>query len=1228
VEQGGITQNNHRGYPFNFINSKNKRLEKTFMIRKHAYLLLIFWCLPFLSFAQLSFTENKGQWDNKVLFKTEAGSGAFFLSKEGYTILMKHPDDFIRAKEYYHPHGHDSSHKHANVNEPPGRMRAHAYRVKFEGANFNGEVVKEKPLPGYENFFIGNDPSKWATEIKQYQAVTYKNVYPGIDLRYYVLDNQLKYDLVVYPGADVARVKMRYEGAESIRIKGQELIIGTSVGEAKELRPYTYQFSNGKRELINCKYKVAGNTVMFDVGSYDKATTLIIDPAIVFSAFSGSTTDNWGFTATPGPDGSFYGGGIVSQTGFPVTAGAIQGSGGGGGGGTGDGPPDIGIMRLSPNGTTRIFSTYLGGRGLEQPHSLVADAQGNLVIAGRTNSDNFPSAPSIGAAGYDIFVMKINATGTAIIGSTRIGGSANDGVNISDRRNAGAQSILRNYGDDGRSEVIIDGSGNILLASCTSSGNFPISGGFQIASGGLQDGVVIKLNANANAVLWSTYLGGNGNDAAFAIATNPLNGEIYVGGGTASNNLSSAAGIGATFAGGDADGFVARLRDNGGSVSLISTTYIGTSEIDIVYGVKFDQNGYPYIMGTTTGDMPRIKAAYDIGNARQFIGKLLPDLSAYDYRITFGTPGTAAPNISPVAFLVDNCENVYVSGWGGFINSSANYPTAGTTGMAVTPDALQRNTDGSDFYFFVLAKDGTSQLYGSFFGQIGGSGGAEHVDGGTSRFDEQGVIYQAVCANCRSVSVSGSINSPYPTTAGPFNVNRATTGGQCNLGMAKISFDFAGVDVSLNTTARQLNFCLPATVEFRDSVLLAKQYVWVWGDGTRSDTTTQNPISHIYTSTGFFDVKVYGIDTSTCNEVDSATLRIRVTTDRVDVNFDFTRRGCNSLTFDFTNTSDRLTSIPNFGPRSFAWVWGDGSRNDTVPAFAPNPITHTFPAPGTYNVRLILIDTNFCNTGDSAAILDFSVIENVRAGFRVENLCVPDTANVADTSLGALTYLWVSSDGQTSTNRDPRFVYTTPGVYTIKQYVFNPNTCNLVDSTERTFTASALPVPGFFYNPNPSQENTPTRFTSTASNDVVSWLWTFGDGATSTLRDPIHQYLRPNPANIVCQTVTNEVGCQDSICIPVESIINIVNELPSAFSPNGDGVNDLFFVRGFGIVKMTLRIFNRQGLLVFETTSQNVGWDGKFKGIAQPMDAYAWTLDLEYFNGEKVRKKGDVTLLR
>jgi len=1196
--------------------------------------------LPLISKSQLYFVENKGQWDKQVQFKTEAGNSAFFLSKDGYTIVMNHPEDYQRLAEYNHGHPLDSSSKYKTpVAAAPERMRAHAFKVKFLGGNFNTTPVMEKPMPGVESYFIGNDESKWASGCKTYQAVTYKNVYPGVDVRYYVAGDQLKYDIVVYPGADVSKIQMHYEGADRLNIRNNELIVSTSVGEARELKPYTFQFADGKRETVQCKYKIAGNTVSFDVKNYDKASTLIIDPALVFSSFSRSTTDNWGFTATPGPDGSFFGGGIVLSTGFPVSPGAYQTTGGGPG--NSSVPPDIGIIRLSPDGRTRLYATYLGGNLTEQPHSIVADAQGNLIIAGRTNSgSSFPGTLSGVGGAYDIFVAKLNPTGTALIGSIRIGGSGDDGVNINPSRAAGVQTLLRNYGDDGKSEVILDGNNNILLASCTQSQNFYLKGESQTTFGGKQDGVVIKINPNANAVIWSTYLGGRDEDAAFVLSYNPLDPQhIFVAGGTASGNFpGTVAGVYQTNrSGGDADGYVADLFDNGTTVSLLRSTYLGTPQTDLVYGIQFDKKGFPYIMGTSTGNWPVINTTsspttYSVANSRQFIAKLKLDLSGFIYSTTFGTSGALAPNISPVAFLVDNCENVYVSGWGGAANNFGGgpqaYPTAGTTGLPVTNDAFQKTTDGSDFYFFVLQKNAASQLYGSFFGQVGGPGGTEHVDGGTSRFDESGVIYQAICANCKNVGAVVPAQSPYPITAGVFgNINPAVGGGACNLGMVKIRFDLAGVDVALRAVgAKQLNFCLPATVQFTDTIRMAKQYIWIWGDGTPNDTTAANPFTHTYSTPGYFNVKIIGIDSNSCNVKDSATMRIRVTTDSVDVGFNFARRACNSLTFDFTNTSDIRTASTPFGPKSFMWVWGDGSKNDTIPGFAP-PVSHTFPAVGSYNVRLVLIDSNYCNLGDSSGLINFQVIDNIRAGFSVSNVCVPDTVKVIDTSVGSLSYLWLSSDGQSSNASVPNFVYTIPGPYTIRQYIFNPNSCNVIDSATRTFQVVAPPTAGFFYNPNPSQENTPTRFTSTASADVIRWFWEFGDGDTSALRDPVHQYVRPG-INTVCQTVINAVGCRDSVCIPVESIINIVNDLPSAFTPNGDGVNDVFMVRGFGISKMTLRVYNRQGLMVFESRSQNIGWNGTYKGTPQPMDAYAWTLEVEYFTGEKFKKKGDVTLIR
>lgn len=1164
--------------------------------------------------AQWAFTENKGQWNPAVRFRASSGNSTLFLTDAGYTVVMNHPDDFRKIAEYVHGHTIDAAAGKSKI-EAPQQLRSHAYRVLFEGASASPEMLYEKPLEGYENYFIGNDPAAWASHCKQYQAVTYKNVYPNIDVRYYVLNEQLKYDIIVHPGADLSKLKLRYEGADRLSVRNNELVIGTSVGEAREQSPYTYQYVDGRLVTVNCRFKVKGNEVSFDVKNFDRNQTLIIDPALIFFSYSRSTADNWGFTATYGPDGSFYGGGIVFGTGFPASSGAFQTAFGGGS------TYDIGILRLSPNGRNRIYATYLGGSDSDQPHSLICDAAGNVVIAGRSRSSNYPTTvPNAGPNGsWDIVVSKLRADGTQLIGSMKIGGSADDGVNISDNRQAGTQSILRNYGDDGRSEVILDASENILVASCARSINFFTQNGFQTTNAGLQDGVVMKLNPNANGIIWSTLLGGTGNDAAFVLSVNPTNNDIYVAGGTTSTSFPlTSAGMYPTYRGGDADGYVAILRDNGNSVTHLGSTYLGTNAADIVYGIQFDQRGFPYVMGTTMGAWPVVPAnmGYVDANARQFIAKLQPNLSGFIYSTTFGTPGASAPNISPVAFLVDRCENVYVSGWGGDINRDDGFPSAGTSNMRVSTNAIQLTTDGSDFYFFVLEKNASGLLYATFFGQNGPLG--DHVDGGTSRFDPNGVIYQAMCANCtRAVNFPGSAG-----VWGQSNV--ATSNGQCNMGMVKISFDLAGVDVALKAVgSRQLDYCMPARVEFTDTLRLAKQYIWIWNDGSPNDTTTTNNLIHTFNRTGFFDVKVIGIDSNSCNVKDSALLRIRVTTDSASVSFTSQRRQpCTSLTFDFTNTSDRLTSVPNFGPRSFVWIWGDGTPNDT--SFNA---THTFPAPGTYQVRLKLIDPNFCNTGDSATVLNFQVQSTITAGFNVANGCAPLIPSITDRSSGASTYLWVSSDGQRSTATLPNFTYNLPGTYTIAQYIFNNNSCNLIDSAFRTLTVNAAPVAGFRFSPIPAQENTPTRFTSTASSDVTRWLWRFGDGDSSTLRDPAHQYLSTGSFD-ACQVVFNAAGCSDTLCQQIQNVISVSNDLPSAFTPNGDGVNDVLYVRGFGITKMTLRIFNRQGLKVFESVSQNIGWDGTYKGVPQPMDAYAYTLDIEYFTGEKVRKQGDVTLIR
>ena len=165
-------------------------------------------------------------------------------------------------------------------------------------------------MPTYNNYFLGNDKSKWKGECKIYQAVTYKNMYPNIDVRYYTDAGTLKYDIIVRPGGNINDIALKYDGVDKLEVKNKELVIGTSVGEVKELYPYTYQVQNGSRKTLDCKYVVKENIVRFKIKDYLPNETIVIDPTLIFASFTGSSTDNWGYTATPGPDGSFFAGGI------------------------------------------------------------------------------------------------------------------------------------------------------------------------------------------------------------------------------------------------------------------------------------------------------------------------------------------------------------------------------------------------------------------------------------------------------------------------------------------------------------------------------------------------------------------------------------------------------------------------------------------------------------------------------------------------------------------------------------------------------------------------------------------------------------------------------------------------------------------------------------------------------------------------------------------------------
>lgn len=800
----------------------------------------------------LNFIENKGQWNSNIKYQVELNAARLFLESDRLTYMLVNPADLDMIHEAHH---------NPDIDFTNMDIRCHAFQVLFAGAvNLPSMAQATCQHESYRNYFIGNDPTKWKGHVGLFHQVDYYNLYNGIDLRLYGTGGTVKYDFIVAPGANTADIMLQYEGLDQLMVQNGNLHMITSVNTIIEEQPYAYQYINGQLTQVPCLFSVSGNTVSFSFPEgYDTTKELIIDPTLIFSSYTGATSDNWGFTATYDNAGHLYAGGASFGIGYPTTIGAFQVNFAGG-----DvfGPfaVDISISKFSPTGSTLIYSTYLGGStSSEVPHSMIVTPQNELIVYGTTGSTNYPttagafdqsfnggfavtfnSIPFQSGPGSDIIVTKFNPDGSALVGSTYIGGVGNDGLNLS-------TALKRNYADESRGEVFIDAGGNIYLASSTNSPDFPATPGvvseFAV---GAQDACLIKLNPTLTNMIWGTYLGGAGDDAAYSIKMDQDE-TIYVCGGTNSSNFPTTPGAYDTsFNGGLADGWLAKISSDG--TNLLSSTFLGTNLYDQSFFVDIDSELNVYTVGQTAGVYPVTPGVYTNPNSGQYIHKFNNDLTTTIWSTTFGN-GNGAPNISPTAFLVDNCFQIYVSGWGGNVNSSLAGST--TNGLPITPDAYQSTTDGSDYYFIVLGENASTLLYATFFGSPTGTG--EHVDGGTSRFDKQGIIYQAVCAGCGGSDL-------FPTSPGAWsNVNNSTN---CNLGCIKFSFEVAPTVAEFTLPPPG---CVPYTITLQNTSTNALEYQWTFPDGSTSNEF--NP-SYTFTEPGVYTITLLAINPGTCNGSD------------------------------------------------------------------------------------------------------------------------------------------------------------------------------------------------------------------------------------------------------------------------------------------------------------------------------------------------------------------------
>ncbi len=1065
----------------------------------------------------LRFTENKGQWDNRIIYHAEIPNGKLILEKDAFYFVLFSAEDL--------------AHIHHPGNEKV-TVHGHAFRQQFVGANTSATLQPANAFKDYANYYIGNNPRFWASGVKIFQQVNYTNVYDGINLAIYTHQNRsLKYDWIVNPGADASKIKIRYTGTDDLRIKNAELHIKLTTGDMAEEKPYAYQLINGSHKPVKCAFVLNDDEVSFSFpDGYDTNFPLIIDPTIVFSTYTGATGDNWGYTATYDAAGCMYVGGYVNNdaagAAYPTTPGAFQTTWGGGTGlssdpnmppGAGNGIAfacDMGITKFTPDGTQLVYSTYVGGNDNETPHSLVVDPQGNLVIYGVSYSANYPVTANAYDNSYngdgDIVVTKLNAGGTALIGSTFIGGTGMDGINF-DPEEFTAGRLKRNYGDQNRGEVNVDASNAIYIASCTQSFNFPVTGGVvQSTYGGSQDGCAFKLSTDCSALIWSTYLGGSTDDACYSLDIGP-NGTLYVAGGTMSSDFPTVAGsLHTSYMGGLYDGFVAHINATG--TQLLSSSYIGTSGNDQVYFVKLDGTGNVYYVGQTTGAYPVVNAVYRNANSGQFIEKANPALNSVFYSTVFGS-GSGQPNISPTAFLVDTCENVYVAGWGTNSGSFSGF-LINMNNMPLTSDAMKTSTDGTDFYFFVMSKNAQGILYGSYFG---GNQSIEHVDGGTSRFDKRGVIYQAICAGCGA-------NSLTPTM--PSNVWSPTNqGNNCNELGLKIEFNLSGTQVEIDAFPRATG-CVPLTVQFQ-ATSNAQSITWYFDDNGATSNVL-NP-AYTYYDTGSYRVMLVGIDSNSCNLADTAYLDVWVRDDSIVADF------LPFVNIDCDNNSISLSST-NYQSANYSWNMGDGTTYNT------DSVTHTYPGPGTYNIRLIVSDTTRCSLADTF-ISQVRIPADIDASFTVSNNrgCVPLTVDFNAPVVGTASYLWSFGDGNVSDQPTNTYTYNQKGNYLVRLIVVDSTSCNIAD----TATAIILVIDSSadadfqfkrtFFGCDSVQV---TVWTSYQGED--SQIWDFGDGTVITNSDTAYHVYSTAGTFTITHTLTD----LQMVCKPIDTAQIAVSLLP------------------------------------------------------------------------------------
>jgi hypothetical protein len=674
----------------------------------------------------IRFEPNVGQASPQIEYSAR-GNGYFVAITERGAVLS------LRRTAYF---------AMSSASRQAARLTLHPMH-----ASAKPRLLAERQLDSVSNYFIGSDPAKWHSNVANYAAVRYEQIYPGIDWVIYGKSQQLEYDFVVAPRADPRRIRLRIEGVDSLSVdEGGDLLIKMPDRILRQLKPVIYQTAaDGARHTIDGHYVLGHGHFAFALGDYDHSRALIIDPAFVYSTYFGGSGFDLASAVAADGEGNAYVVGSTSSTDFPTEK-PLQGSN------LERSFATAFIAKFNAAGTALVYSTYLGGSGNDRTGNLgscgpvssgnfgrgtvitgnggdgataiAVDAAGNAYVTGFTSSTDFPTVAPLQATnhaaanhGSNAFLAKLNAAGNALVYSTYLGGSGTEGAQIT---------------GDSAAAIAVDGAGDAYVTGITMSSDFPTEMPFQASNqepSSRPTGFVAKLNAAGSALVYSSYLGGSGGsadvgvgDCANAIAVDG-EGNAYVAGQTSSANFPTAAAfqsvnpsIGSTVDAAFGSAFVTKLNSSGSA--LIYSTYLGGSTGEAALAIAVDAFGDAHVSGYTwSSDFPTANAlqpqnATGGRGTNAFVIKFNPAGSGLIYSTYLGGSTDDQAN----ALTLDEAGNAYIAGY----TYSNDFPVVDP--LQATNNAASHSANNA--FVSVLNSTGSALKFSTY---LGGSGSAGYI---------------------------------------------------------------------------------------------------------------------------------------------------------------------------------------------------------------------------------------------------------------------------------------------------------------------------------------------------------------------------------------------------------------------------------------------------------------------------------------------------------------------